>query len=114
MTPEEIAEQVAPGFACASPSALSVSKTIICAIAARSKRGELSGVTHHFTFPQSALPIFDDPELAGRYTPVLWFIAVSYTHLDVYKRQVYYILNTYIFCATISLPLFGYFVNRFF
>ena len=74
MTPEEIAEQVAPGFACASPSALSVSKTIICAIAARAKRGELSGVTHHFTFPQSALPIFDDPELAGRYTPVLWFI----------------------------------------
>ena len=74
MTPEEIAGQIKSGYACASPSALGVAKAIIRAIAARAKGGGLTGVTHHFTFPQDALPIFDDPDLAGKYTPVLWFI----------------------------------------
>lgn len=74
MTPDEIAAQIESGQACASPAALGISKAIIRAIAKRAKSGEISGVSHHFTFPQDALPIFDDPDLVGKYTPVLWFI----------------------------------------
>lgn len=123
MTPEEIALRIKPGFICVSPTALSCAKAMVRAIAARAKTGELWDVIHHFTFPQDNLPVFDDPQLKGKYTPVLWFVGSTSRRAVLEGRAeimpAYYRdfpklwrekMSADVFCATVApMDEFGYF-----
>lgn len=75
MTAETVAKQIRPGDLCACPTALAEPRTITRAIARRAREDEsLKGVKHHITFPQYPSELYDDPDLAGRYEGVLWFV----------------------------------------